>query len=129
MIALISRFGLAGVANTLFGLTVIAALDLWLGVPSHLANAAGYGAGMVLAFGLNRRFVFRDNAPARATGPRFVVAALGAFALNQLVLALALQVLGATEGARLAAQLAGMGAYTVSLFLACRLWVFRAARA
>lgn len=124
MIALISRFGLAGLANTAFGLAVIAALDLGFGLDSHLANAAGYGAGMALAFVLNRGFVFRSRESAQTTGPRFVLAALAAFALNQLVLTLALRLLGDADWARLAAQLAGMGAYTVSLFLACRLWVF-----
>jgi putative flippase GtrA len=124
VIGLISRFGLAGFANTLFGLTVIAAVDLGLGVPSNLANAAGYGLGVILAFVLNRSFVFRSRERAQVTGPRFVLAAVAAFILNQLVLTLALRILGDAEWARLAAQLVGMGTYTASLFLACRFWVF-----
>lgn len=124
LIGLASRFGLAGLANTLFGLAVIATLDLGLGVASNLANAAGYAAGLILAFVLNRSFVFRSRERPGTTGPRFAVAALAAFGLNQLVLALALRGLGDAEWARLAAQLAGMAAYTTSLFLACRFWVF-----
>ena len=125
MVALLSRYGLAGAANSLFGLAVIAALDVGLGVASNLANAGGYAAGLVLAFLLNRSFVFRSQRSAQATGPRFALAALAAFALNQLVLTLALRVLDDADWARLAAQLAGMATYTASLFLACRFWVFR----
>lgn len=124
LIGLVSRFGLAGLANTVFGLAVIAGLDLGLGLDPHIANAAGYAAGLVLAFALNRGFVFRSRERTAATAPRFVLAALAAFALNQLVLSLALQVAGDQAWMRLAAQLAGMTAYTASLFLACRHWVF-----
>jgi putative flippase GtrA len=122
--ALISRFALAGVANTALGLLVIAALDLGLGVNPHLANAAGYAAGLALSFQLNRRFVFRATASLRETGPRFVVAALCAFALNQIVLVAAQHLLGASDPARAIAQLFAVATYTVTLFLICRFWAF-----
>jgi hypothetical protein len=44
--------------------------------------------------------------------------------LNQAALAGALLLLGSGDAARLAAQAAGVATYTVTLFLACRLWVF-----
>jgi putative flippase GtrA len=122
--ALLSRFALAGAANTLFGFLVIAGLDLGLGLNPHLANAGGYVAGLILSFQLNRRFVFRAARPAGFAGPRFLMAAGGAFALNQGALAATLALLGSGETARLVAQAAGVATYTVTLFLACRLWVF-----
>ena len=122
--ALLSRFALAGAANTVFGFLVIAGLDLGLGLNPHLANAGGSVAGLILSYQLNRRFVFRAARPAGFAGPRFLLAAGGAFALNQGALAVTLALLGAGEMARLVAQAAGVATYTVTLFLVCRLWVF-----
>lgn len=121
---LLSRFALAGVANTAVGFLLIAALDLGLGLNPHLANAGGYAAGLILSFQLNKRFVFRAARPGALAGPRFLAAAGCAFALNQAALAGALLLLGSGGVARLAAQGAGVATYTVVLFLACRLWVF-----
>jgi putative flippase GtrA len=122
---LVARFGLVGLANTVLGLAVIAALDLGLGLDPHLANAAGYGAGLLVGFLLNRSFVFRSKAAVAGAGARFAVAALCCFALNQAALSAAGVVLEQGDWRRLAAQMIGMGVYSVSLFLVCRYWVFR----
>ena len=121
---LIARFGLAGLANTLVGLAVIAILDVGVGLNPHIANAVGYLVGLVVSFAMNRSFVFRDDRRAADTGPKFVVAALGCFALNQVGLAAASAILGDADLARLMAQLVGMGIYSVCLFVVLRLWVF-----
>lgn len=123
-VGLVGRFGLAGLANTLAGFTVIAALDLSRIVTPPVANAIGYLAGFVISYSLNRGFVFRNAESARATGPRFVAAAVFAFALNQLALATATHVLGDGAAPRITSQLFGMLTYTAALFIACRLWVF-----
>ncbi len=91
---LLSRFALAGAANTGLGLLVIAVLDLGFGLNPHLANAGGYAAGLALSFQLNKRFVFRPARPAGFAGPRFLAAAGCAFALNQAALAGACSCLG-----------------------------------
>ena len=121
---LLSRFALAGVANTAVGFLVIAGLDVGLGVNPHRANAAGYFVGLVLSFYLNRRFVFRAAKPAALAAPKFMAAAGCAFVLNQAVLAAASFLLGSGDIARLAAQGAAVATYTVTLFLLSRLWVF-----
>jgi putative flippase GtrA len=123
----IARFGLAGLVNTAIGFAVIALLDPVLGLPPPLANAAGYAVGMTVGFVLNRGFVFRSRTGLQATGPRYLIAALCAFVLNQLVLHATGLFLGAGPVRHLAAQLAAMAVYTVALFFLCRLWVFRAA--
>jgi putative flippase GtrA len=124
--ALVARFGLAGLVNTVIGFTVIAGLDVGLHVSPPLANAAGYLIGMGVGFVLNRRFVFKSQAAARATAPRYIVVVIVAFALNQLILRGVGASLGAGAIPHLSAQLAGMAAYTGTVFLACRFWVFRA---
>jgi putative flippase GtrA len=122
--ALLSRFALAGVANTAFGFLVIATLDVGLGLNPHLANAGGYFLGLILSFQLNRRFVFRADRPAVLAAPRFLAAAGCAFVLNQAVLAGASFLLGSGDIARLGAQGAAVATYTITLFFLCRLWVF-----
>jgi putative flippase GtrA len=121
----LSRFGLAGLANTLVGLSIITALDLGLHAPPSLANAAGYAVGMLCGFVLNRSFVFKSQARARSSGPKYMVGAAIGFGLNQAVLQAALHLLGPGAWQHLAAQVCGMGVYTVSTFLICRFWVFR----
>jgi putative flippase GtrA len=124
-VGLIARFGLAGLLNTAIGFAVIAVLDAGLGLPPALANAAGYAVGMAVGFVLNRGFVFRSRTALPAAGLRYLIAAAGAFALNQGVLRVAGLALGNGRPQHLAAQLMAMAAYTVTLFFLCRVWVFR----
>jgi|HubBroStandDraft_4_1064222.scaffolds.fasta_scaffold244911_2 putative flippase GtrA len=121
---LLGRFGVAGLVNTAVGFAVIVMLDPGLHAPPALANALGYGAGMGVGFLLNRAFVFRSRTGLAASGGRYAIAALGAFALNQAVLRAAGLILGGGALAHVAAQLAAMAAYTAALFMLCRLWVF-----
>jgi putative flippase GtrA len=124
---LLARFGGAGVLNTMLGLSVIMALDVGLGVDRRLANAVGYLAGAGLGLVLQKRFVFRQPAPARNATGRYAAVMLLAFALNQLVLSLAGVVLPQTGAGHAAAQLLAMATYTTTQFLLFRLWVFRPA--
>jgi putative flippase GtrA len=71
--------------------------------------------------------VFKSQASARATAPRYIAVVLAAFALNQLILRGVGANLGPGALPHLAAQLAGMAVYTVVVFVACRFWVFRTA--
>lgn len=125
LVALLSRFGAAGVLNTAVGLSVIAALDLGFGADPHLANAAGYGAGLCTGFVLNRRFVFKSDGHLGVTGAKYLTTMAFAFMVNQAVLAAAGAVLGEAPAMRMAAQLAAMASYTVLQFLMLRAWVFR----
>ena len=123
---LLSRFGAVGLLNTLLSLSVMMGLEAALGTTPALANAAGYAVGLTSGFLLSRRFVFRSAAASRTTAPRYLLTVLGGFCLNQAVLAEAGARLGAGGWAHLAAQLFAMASYTVSVFLVCRFWVFRA---
>jgi putative flippase GtrA len=123
------RYGLVGVLNTLVSLAVIAALDVGLHVRPDLANAAGYAVGVAISFTLARGFVFRDKNRVAETAPRYILVIATAFLLNQVVLYLALRVLGAGAVRHMIAQLSGMATYTVFSFLACNIWVFRSREA
>jgi putative flippase GtrA len=122
---LLGRFGLAGLVNTVVGFAVIVTLDPGLHAPPALANAAGYGAGIGVGFLLNRAFVFRSRTGLAASGARYVLAAFGAFILNQAVLRAAGLALGAAPLSHIAAQVTAMASYTAAFFVLCRLWVFR----
>lgn len=121
-LAVLIRFALAGMVNTGVGFIIIEALDLGLHVPSALANAGGYAAGLSIGFVLNRGFVFRKSGP--GVLPRYLVVIALAFALNQAVLAGLRLFLGDAAVARTVAQLAGMATYTALTFVLCRYWVF-----
>lgn len=127
-LALLSRFGGAGVLTTALGLAVIMSLDVGLGMDRRVANAAGYLVGAGLGLFLQQRFVFRHEGSAGAAGVRYVVVMVIAFAVNQAVLNIAGAAIPATRLGRAAAQLLAMGSYTATQFALFRLWVFRPAR-
>jgi putative flippase GtrA len=126
-VGLIARFGLVGLVNTAVGFAVAVLLDPVLGLPPALANAASYACGISVGFVLSRRFVFRSRAGLSAAGPRYLLAAVGAFALNQAVLRATGLALGAGLFQHIAAQVAAMASYSIAFFVLCRLWVFRLA--
>ena len=122
---LASRFLTVGLFNTVLSLSVIMGLDRGLGANPQAANAAGYAVGIMSGFVLSRRFVFKSRASSRATAPKYMATVLCGFLLNQLVLMQARAVLAGLPFDHLIAQLCAMASYTVSVFLACRFWVFR----
>lgn len=125
MLKLLLRYGLAGLLNTAIGYAIIAVLDIGLGVDSHLANLAGYVVGAGVSYFLQRSFVFGSNTAHGRSVPKYLAAALAAFLLNQLVLSLGLQMIGDAKLGRAIAQLIAVAAYSVTLLILLRLWVFR----
>ena len=119
------RYGLVGLLNTGVGYAVILGLDLGLHVNPFIANAGGYAVGLAISFVLSRAFVFRSREAVGRSGPRYVLAVAGCFALNQLVMAAARAMLPAVAWGHAASQLAGMASYTAALFALSYLWVFR----
>ena len=122
---LVSRYLSVGLLNTVISLAIIMGLDRGLHADPQLANLCGYAVGIMSGFVLSRRFVFRSRSSSRATAPKYLLTVLCGFCLNQLALFEARQALAGLPFAHLLAQLCGMASYTVSVFLACRFWVFR----
>lgn len=118
------RYGVAGVANTLVGLSIILALDVGLHVDPHIANAVGYAVGVCVSFALSKLFVFKARRAARSAPLRYGMAVAAAFALNQGVLTLARMVLPHGALFDVAAQGAAVASYTAALFLLSHFWVF-----
>ena len=121
MTGLLTRFGLAGLVNTLAGYCVIFAM-LASGAGDLTANAAGYGFGLVLSFVLNRSYVFGSS---DALSSREVTRYLGAFAIAYLanvgVLWMAKIPLGAGNPV---AQLPAIATYSIIQFILFRRYVF-----
>jgi len=125
MIALLARFSLVGILNSVVGFAIIAILDLGLHLKPAFANALGYLVGIVLNFFLARGFVFRSRDRMAGHAWRYSLAMALAFLLNQLVLWNAGLLLGAGSLPHLVAQAMGLGTYPLANFLLCRYWVFR----
>ena len=123
---LLSRFASVGLFNTLLSLLVIMGMDRGLHANPQAANAAGYAVGIASGFLLSRRFVFRSGASSRATAPKYLLTVAAGFCLNQLVLLEARRLLAGWPLDHLLPQLCAMASYTLSVFTACRFWVFRA---
>jgi putative flippase GtrA len=86
----IAKYAAVGVTNTLITLIVFAALTHAAGTPAALASAAGFLAGAVNGYHLNRRWTFDNRAHSTAIVIRY----------------LAIQVLGAAVSAGVVAVLA-----------------------
>lgn len=116
---LLARFLSSGVANTLLGFAVIFAL-LALDIRPLWANVAGYATGFVLGFLVSRNFVFRSNGRFVVQSLRYLLSFALCFVLNLLVLQAGLQHMGV-----ILAQVLASAAYTLSMFLFARLWVYK----
>lgn len=117
---LIGRFSLAGVVNSLVGYVVIYAA-MWLGLNPVWANVAGYGVGLLVAYQLSLRFVFRRSGPDSARVVRFLVTFGVAYLLNLLVLRVSL----ASGIHPYIAQVVAAVPYLTCMFLLSHFWVFR----
>lgn len=86
------------------------------------ATLAGYVAGGLVSYLLNRRHTYVSDRPHREAGWRFGVVAAVGFALTWGLMALLVRVLGAPY---LPAQILTTGIVLVWSFLAHKLWTFR----
>lgn len=116
-----SRFVFVGVFNTALGLAVIFAAKAMLGWGDLVANATGYGVGLLTSFVLNRNWTFRDRGHAGPALLRFLAAFALAYAAN-LATVFGLRDLAGTNP--YFAQAAGVVPYTALFFLASRTFVF-----
>lgn len=118
-------FCAVGAANTVFGLAVIFALKYWAGLHDALANALGYGVGMLLSFVLNKTVTFAHRGDLPRSAARFVLVQSVAYLLN---LGTVFWLLGSGVNSYLA-QAAGIVPYTAAGFLGAKYFAFRRAGA
>ncbi|WP_266183425.1 GtrA family protein [Dyella humicola] len=117
----LAAFSLAGVANTLIGISAIVLCGM-LGVGAMASNVVGYAIGLVVSFTLNSRVTFHDRPRDRHTVSRFLAAFGIAFAANLGVVSLAMHHLALDHRIT---SLAGTPAYMVVFFVLCEIWVFK----
>lgn len=115
------RYLTVGVVNTAMGYGVILLLQWGWNVSPVLANASGYGLGMIVSYALNRWYTFQSHRSHSASVPLFFAATLLCYLLNVICLQFALQFM---HWPAAIAQAAAVLAYTVSFYFASRYWVF-----
>lgn len=117
----ISMFFLVGVAAAVahYGVLVgLVEILRWSAVPATLA---GYVAGGVVSYGLNRRHTYESDRPHEEAGWRFATVAAVGFGLTWLFMHLLHDRLGVHY---LLAQVFTTGIVLVWSFLAHKLWTF-----
>jgi len=120
---LAAKYSVSGAINTAVGYAVIFTC-MAFGVGATLSNAIGYGVGFVLSFVQSRYWVFRSSGSVAGDAVRFVPAFLTAYAVNLVVLQLAL----ATGVNAYMAQVAAGCAFVGSGFALNHWFVFRQRR-
>lgn len=110
----------SGVVNTAVGVSAIVALT-WLGVNPFLSNAIGYLVGLISGYLLSRFYTFESRGAVGREGLRYVVAFAVAYAVNLGTLHVCLSVFPAYP---VAGQLVGAFAYTATMYLISRVFVF-----
>jgi len=113
------RFIVVGVINTFAALAFIYGARA-LGLGEVAANATGYSIGVMVSFGLNRQWTFRQRGPLLPHVLRFATVTLLAWLINIAVLLELMRWGVSAEFAHAGAMLP----YTVVSYLGCRWWVF-----
>lgn len=113
------RYAAVGIVNTLISVIVIVVLT-YLKWPPVAANLAGYAAGLINSFIMNRAFTFKSRKGLKTTAP-FLVSFGIAYAVNLAALFLCAPLKTVHI---LIPQAAGLVAYNVTFFILMKFWVF-----
>ncbi|HQR11208.1 MAG TPA: GtrA family protein [Casimicrobiaceae bacterium] len=115
------RYAGAGVIGTGAHYAVLVAMVQGAGAGVVAASTAGAVVGAAINYALNHRFTFASRQSHRRALPRFAAVAVAGIALNALVLAAVLALVGPHY---LVAQVAATVAVLVAGYLANRAWTF-----
>lgn len=114
------RYGLVGIVNTLFGLTMIY-LAKYIGAGDIVANVFGYSCGLLLSFKLNSKWTFRYQGHLLPAFYGFCAVILASYLLNLTVVLIAIHYM-AING--YLAQTIGIIPYTIASYVGFRFLVF-----
>ena len=114
------RFVVVGMFNTLVGLTIIFATKWLFGAGDVVANAFGYGVGLLVSFSLNRTWTFAHNGPTGRAFVAFLAVQAVAYSLN---LATVVSLISFGVDSYLA-QALGVPPYTIVSYLGSRYLAF-----
>lgn len=123
------KFILVGVANTLFGTSIMFIFYNCFHFGYWFSSASNYVFGSILSYFLNRIFTFQSTDDARKTLPRFVISIslcyLIAYGLAKpLVYAMLSDLSNQMQGN--IAMLVGMGLFVLLNYVSQRFFVFKA---
>jgi len=110
-----------GLVNTLVGYGVFFLLVQYSKIYPEIANAIGYALALIVAFSLNRMFVFKSTVQNSKALPRFIAAFCLSFLINQLVLVLFLRLL---KWPAEVSQIPAMVSYTLVFYYLNKNYVF-----
>jgi putative flippase GtrA len=122
MIGQFARYCLVGALNTGVGLGIIFMAMAVFHLPPVISNAVGFGAGFLVSFALNHKWTFQSNRSLQWSFPLFALICAIGYALNVAALITAVNIFEITP---YLAQLIGVGAYAIFVFLGSRFLAFR----
>ena len=117
-----AKFLLVGLANTAVGLSIIYTAKFFFGAGDVLANAIGYGVGVLFSFSLNSSWTFTYSGPWLPTLMKFIIVSGLAYVLNLVTVVVLIDYF---EINSYLAQAMGIPPYTLTVYLASRYLVFR----
>lgn len=117
----IIKYILSGLINTAVGYSVFWVLLKHFDLSAEYANAAGYGSALVVAFALNKIFVFNQSTFTHSMIPRFIFAFTASFLINQIILIITHRAIGLPVEI---AQVIAMATYTIIFYLLNKRFVF-----
>ena len=115
------RYAGAGAIGTVLHYATLIVLVQLTQAPTVAASTAGAILGALVNYALNHRFTFASERAHVKALPRFAAVAVAGIALNAIVMALMLSLLGAHY---LSAQVVATAAVLVAGYLANRAWTF-----
>jgi putative flippase GtrA len=115
------RYGVVGAVGTALQYAILVALVQFTRTPAVAASTAGAIAGALANYVLNHRWTFVSGRTHNHALPRFAAVALAGIALNGIVMASMLNLVGVHY---LLAQIIATGVVLVAGFLANRAWTF-----
>jgi putative flippase GtrA len=121
----VAKYALVGATTTLVGYATVLTLQYAAQLSPHAANAGGYLVGWVMSYMLNRRYTFNSQRAHREGLPMFALGAALCYAINAVVLQLAIATL---ELPGALAQALAMLSYSVSFYLLNRHVIFKHGR-
>lgn len=119
---LVFKYLIAGLVNTLIGYGVFLLLLATSSMLPEVANAISYVIALVVAFILNKVFVFKSSVKNAVAIPKFIAAFAISFLVNQLVLILFYRLLNSPAAI---AQIPAMVSYTIVFYVLNKHYVYK----
>ncbi len=119
-IKLNGRYGIAGILNGCVGVGLIVVFTS-IGIVPTLANFLGFLVGLVFAFTISRKFVFKSENHLNSEAIRYLTAFVICYSINMAVLQLCVLVFFLDT---MLSQIIAVSFYVFSMYVASRIYIF-----